>query len=141
MSDIKSFITQYERGTVHVTPSISYSLQDTINNSYRLYYGKFEEPEDSTGLKKIFFNIGWALFRTVFFASDIDTKDLQMRAKNPNSLPITYLLRLAVNHHLVVTHFSRFIDDVRNDMIAFGSAIIKVSKGKLNLVDLRNIIR
>lgn len=141
MSNIRQFIDEYERGTVQVTPSISYHLQDTINDAYRLYYGKFEEPTDSTGLKKIFFNIGWALYRTVFFASDIDTKDLQMRAKNPSSIPVTYLLRLAVNHHLAVTKFSRFIDDVRSYMIAFGSAMVKVAGGKLHMVDLRNIIR
>lgn len=141
MANIRHFITEYERGCVQVTPSISYNLQDVINTSYRLYAGKFEEPVDSTGLKKIFVNMGLAIHRSLFYASDIDTKDLQMRAANANSIPVTYLLRMAVNHHLKVTGFSRFIDDVRHDMIAFGSSVVKIVNGKLYHVDLRNIVR
>lgn len=141
MADIKNFITEYENGAVQVTPSISYNLRDVINTSYRLYFGKFQEPVDSTGLKKIFINMGLAIHRSLFYASDIDTKDLQIRAANANSVPVAYILRMAVNHHLRVTGFGKFIDDVRHDMIAFGSAVVKIVNGRLHLVDLRNIVR
>lgn len=138
---INSFIEQFQNGTTHVTDQVSYDLKDVIDEEYRLYNSKFEESTDNTGLEKIFFNISWILYRTVFFSSDIDQKDLQMRAQNRNAVAVVALLRMAVENYLTRTHFGKTMDDIRAYMIAFGTAITKIHNGKPMLVDLRNIIR
>lgn len=138
---VSDFISQFEFGKVDVTDEVSYNLKDVINENYRLYNSKFQEASDATGLEKIFFNIGWILYRTVFFSSDIDQKDLQMRSQNRNAVPVVALLRMAVENYLTRVHFGKTIDDIRAYMIAHGTAITKISNGEPKLVELKNIIR
>lgn len=138
---IRLFLDQFRNGKVDVTDDVSYNLSDVIEENYRLYNSKFQEANDQTGLEKIFFNIGWILYRTVFFSSDIDQKDLQMRAQNPNAVPVVGLLRMAVENYLTRLHFGKTIDDIRAYMIAHGTAITKVAHGEPKLVELKNITR
>jgi hypothetical protein len=138
---VTDFISQFEQGQVNVTDEVQYNLRDVIDENYRLYNSRFQESTDSTGLEKIFFNIGWILYRTVFFSSDIDQKDLQMRAQNPNAVPVVGLLRMAVENYLSRLHFGKTIDDIRAYMIAHGTAITKVAHGEPKLVELKNIVR
>lgn len=138
---VSDFISQFENGNVEVTDEVSYNIKDVIDENYRLYNSKFQETTDNTGLEKIFFNISWILYRTVFFSSDIDQKDLQMRATNNSSVPVVALLRMAVENYLSRIHFGKTIDDIRAYMIAFGTAITKVVDGQPKLVDLKNITR
>lgn len=138
---IQNFITQYERGTVQVSPDISYDTKDVINESYRLYNGKFQNKTDSGGLDKIMLNIAWIVYRTLFYGSDIDTKDAQMRSLNGRGTKILGLLRMATISHLNRTNFGEFIDDVRSDMAAFGSVLVKIVDGVPKTVDLRNVVR
>lgn len=137
---IREFIGQFENGQVNVTDKVEYNLKEIIEDNYRLYNSKYEEEEDGD-LEKIFFNIGWILYRTVFFSSDIDQKDLQMRATNQNAVPVVALLRMAVENYLTRLHFGKEIDDIRAYMIAHGTAITKVAHGRPRLVDLRRIVR
>lgn len=138
---INNFITEYERGTVQVSPDISYDTADVINESYRLYNGKFQNEKDSSGLEKVMLNIAWIVYRTLFYGSDIDTKDAQMRSLNGRGTKILGLLRMATISHLNRTGFGEFIDDVRSDMAAFGSVMVKMVDGMPKTVDLRNIVR
>lgn len=139
--NIQNFITQYERGTVQVSPDISYDTKDVINESYRLYNGKFQNKLDSGGLEKVMLNIAWIVYRTLFYGSDIDTKDAQMRSLNGRGTKILGLLRMATISHLNRTNFGEFIDDVRSDMAAFGSVLVKIVDGVPKTVDLRNVVR
>jgi len=138
---IKNYIQEYEQGLVEVAPGISYSTKDVINESYRLYNGKFEKEKDASGLKKIMINISWIVYRTLFYGSDIDTKDAQMRSLNGKGTKVLGLLRMATVSHLNRTGFGDFIDDVRSDLAAFGSVIVKIVDGVPYTVDLRNVIR
>lgn len=139
--DIKEFITQYEKGTVYVSPGVEYNLKDVLNASYRAFNGKFENGKDSTGFEKIFYNMGWVIYRTLFYASNIDTKDMNMRSTNGQGIPLIGLVRTAVHSHLNRTGFGRFLEDLRSDVCAFGCGMVKIVDGQLKMVDLRNIIR
>lgn len=138
---IKNFIQEYEDGKVQVSPEITYSTKEVINNSYRLYNGKFETDKDASGLEKVMLNISWIVYRTLFYGSDIDTKDAQMRSLNGKGVRILEMLRMATISHLNRTGFGDFIDDVRSDLAAFGSVIVKIVDGVPYTCDLRNIIR
>jgi len=137
---ILDFISVNREGLVTVTDDVTYEIRELIDELHRLYNSKFKSPMDGD-LEKIFFNIGWILYRTTFFSSDIDQKDLQMRATNQNAVPIVSILRMAVENYLTRIHFGKTIDDIRAYMIAYGTAITKVAHGEPKLVDLRRIIR
>jgi hypothetical protein len=138
---VSDFISRNSNGTVYITDKVSYNLKDIIEDNHRLYNSQYEQPLDNTGLEKIFFNIGWIMYRTVFYSSDIDQKDLQMRATNPNAVGGVALVRMAVENYLSRIHFGKTMDEIRAYMIAHGTAITKVAHGEPMLVDLRNVIR
>lgn len=136
----KQFVDEHGRGTVQVSEGISYSTKDVINESYRLYNGKHKTEKDSDGLQMIMINIAWIVYRTLFYGSDVDTKDAQIRSLNGKGTSILQMLRMAMISHLNRTGFGDFIDDVRSDLAAFGSVLIKIVDGLPKTVDLRNAV-
>lgn len=139
--EIKKFITEYENGTVKVTPQVSYNLKDVIDESYRLYNAKFETDTDNAGVRKIFYRMIWVIFRTIVMSSDIDLKDINIRSLNGKGIRTLALVKLAVHSHLLRTFFGKYIDKVMADMVWFGTSITKRFNGRVDSVDLRNIIR
>jgi len=136
----QQFISEYQNGTVQVSDDISYSTKDVINENYRIYNGKMKSGKDSDGLEMIMLNIAWIIYRTLFYGSDIDTKDAQVRSLNGRGIQIMPLLRMAIVSHLNRIGFNDFIDDVRSDMSAFGSVLIKIVDGVPKTVDLRKAV-
>ena len=137
---IRNFIDEHGNGTVQVSDDISYNTKDVINESYRLYNGKHKTEKDGDGLQMIMLNIAWIVYRTLFYGSDIDTKDAQVRSLNGRGTRLLQMLRMAIISHLNRTGFGDFIDDVRSDMAAFGSVLIKIVDGVPKTVDLRNAV-
>jgi len=137
---VSNFITEHKEGRVQVSSDISYSTKETINDIYRLYNGFFKVKTDSSGLEKVMLNIAWIVYRTLFYGSDVDTKDMQMRSLNGYGTKILSILRMATVSHLNRSGFGDFIDDVRSDLAVFGSVLIKIVDGKPTTVDLRNAV-
>jgi len=136
----QQFISEHEKGTVQVSKDIRYDTKDVVDESYRLYNNRPKQEEDETGLKVILLNIAWIVYRTLFYGSDIGTKDAQVRSLNGRGVKILPILRMSIVSHLNRTGFGDFIDDLRSDMAAFGSVLIKIVDGVPKTVDLRNAV-
>ena len=140
MANINDFIAYNEDMNVEVSPGVSYSLRDIINESYRLYNAKFESEDSSKGFQRIFYRMIWIIYRTIIMSSDIDTKDMNMRSLNGQGINTLALLKLAIRSHLNHTFFGRYLDKVLMELVWFGSSITKRVDGRVETVDLRNYI-
>lgn len=138
--NIKNFISEYEDMTVTVSPGVSYSLRNVIDENYRLFNAKFEKPKDSSGLEKVFYRMIWVIWRTIIMSSDIDLKDMNIKSLNGKGIRTLALFKLAIRSHLMRTFFGNFIDEVMGGMVWFGSDLTKRFDGKLARVDLRNYV-
>jgi hypothetical protein len=138
--NIKDFISDYSSETVNVSPGVSYDQRDIINESYRLYNGKFEQEVDETGFRRIFYRMIWVIFRTIIMSSDIDLKDMNMKSLNGNGIKTLALFKLAIRSHLLRTFFGKYVDKVMSEMVWFGTSITKRVDGRVETVDLRNYI-
>lgn len=138
---IADYIGYYADGNVEVSPGVSYNLTDIINKSHRLYHAKFESATSEGNFDPIFYRIAWVVHRTIVMSSDIDLKDLNMYAMNPNAIPLIGLTKMGVRSHLLRTYFGKFVDKVLNEMSWFGTCITKRVNGTVRTVDLRNIVR
>jgi len=138
---IQEYITEYKDGNVEVSPGVSYSITDVINESHRLFHSKYKGVEESSGFEELFYRIIWIVHNSIVRGSDIDLKDLNMRATNSMSIPIVGLMKLSVRSHLLRTNFGKFVDRVLNEMSWFGSVVTKRVNGSVRVVDLRNIVR
>lgn len=137
--EIKNFITDNEQMNVTVTDGVQYSLRTVINDAYRTFNGKFENPKDNN-FEKIFYRMIWVIYRTIIMSSDVDLKDVNIRSLNGQGLKSLALLKLGVRSHLMRTGFGKLIDSIMESIVWFGSAITKRVDGKVYLVDLRNYI-
>jgi hypothetical protein len=136
-----SFITQYKDGEVQVSPGVTYSITEIIEQAHRNYNSKYVVPNDASGLERIFYNITWVVYRTIIMGSNVDLKDINFRSINGAKLLILNLLKMAVRSHLLRTYFGSYIDKVMGEFVWFGTSITKRVDGSVYTVDLRNIIR
>lgn len=138
---IGDYIARYKEGIVEVSPGVLYSLRHIVDESYRLYHARFDDDGDESGFKKIFYRIAFIVHNSIVRGSDIDLKDLGMKAMNIMSVPIVGIMKMAVRSHLLRTYFGTFVDKVLNEMSWFGTIISKRVNGSVYTVDLRNIVR
>jgi hypothetical protein len=143
MKDIKTFIIDNAFGDVVVNQHIRYKQSEIIDNIQAAIAGRFRggDYEDDGKTKKYYFNIGWILSRSAFYASDIDTKDMNIRGLSSEGMRMALVLRPAIQTHLRLTHFGRIIEEARWKLISEGHVILKIVDGEVFTVDLRNMIR
>jgi hypothetical protein len=140
-SEIEQFIADNENMDVEVSPGVSYSLRDIINNNYRLFNAQFQSGEyEENGFKRIFMRKMWVVYRTLIQGSDLDLKNLNVRSTNGIKQRLTGLMRQMFVSHLSRNFFGEYVDDNLAFMCWHGSSITKRVDGKLDLVDLRNYI-
>lgn len=140
MMSIQKFISEYEDMEVTASSGVTYSLRQVIDESYRLYHGKFINPKDTGSLEKVFYRMIWVVYRTIIMSSDIDMKDMNIKSLNGKGIRTLGLFKLAIRSHLLRTFFGKYIDQVMSGMVWFGSDLTKRVDGKLARVDLRNYI-
>lgn len=136
--NFRMFITSYENGELQLTSKIKYKIRDVIEENERMFHGKFTNPKDGN-FTKIFYNIGYIIFRTIYQNTDIDTKDIQMRSTNGQGIQVIALLRLAIQSYLHRIKFGTFLNDLRY-FIKDGTTHVKIVDGKPSIVSPLNII-
>ena len=140
-TELQNFIDKYEDMRVEVSPGISYSLRNIINESYRLLNAQFQKnPEESDGFVNVFTRKMWVVYRTLIQGADIDTKDAKVSSSIVSKQFILNMLKMVFHSHMNRTFFGEFIDKVKEEMAWFGSSIVKRYNGTVGTVDLRNYI-
>lgn len=141
MANLNLFLSDYQNGNVKITEDISYSIYDVLKSNRRLYHGMFKEPNEPSGFKKLFFRIGYIVYDTIYRNTDIDTKDINLKNTNNRAIPIVGMLGGAVRSHLIRTGFGDFVNELRQVGLADGSCLVKMVNGKLEIVDLLNVVK
>lgn len=139
--ELQHFIDKNEEMLVQVSPGISYSLRNIINESYRLLNAQFQNnPEESDGFLNVFTRKMWVVYRTLIQGADIDTKDAKVSSSIVAKQFILDMLKMVFHSHMKRTFFGEFIDKVKEEMAWFGTCIVKRYDGTVGTVDLRNYI-
>lgn len=139
--DFTTFVNRYAQGFVQISPTVSYNLQDIIFKNIQYFNRQFEEPFYADGTKKLFYPLSYIMARTLFENTDIDTKDINLRAENPASIDVTAIVKPAVRQHLKDYDFGETLNHMRQYLINMGHIIVKEVNGESRIVDLRNIVR
>lgn len=141
MANLKLFLSEYQNGNVKITEDISYSIYDVLKMNRRLYHAVFKDPNEPSGFKKLFIRVGYIVFDTLYRNTDIDTKDVNLKNTNNRAIPVVGMLAGAVRSHLIQTGFGEFINEVRQVGLSDGSCLVKYVNGKLEQVDLLNVVK
>ena len=144
--------TQWETAFAYVTEKVAFNMRSVIRQCRKNYWGVFDQELDlTTGRAKIWEHLTKTFVDYVIAAYDLDTKDINFRAKSPDSEAITAVVRSITKNALDDMDFGEQLDlmlrqlaidgtvvwettDKENEGSAFGGD----GKIKIKLVDLLN---
>jgi hypothetical protein len=123
--------TDYISGTTHISEFVDVSLYDDINKIEAYLHSKFESGDkDSLERDKPFFNIVLAARNIWFRATDIDRKNIRIKATKVKDTIKAFLATVHLQHYLRKSNFGQFLNDWGLTLASYGSAVVKfVEKG------------
>jgi len=139
--------SQWEDCLAFVTDKVAFDIRNLIRTLRKNYYGIFDEEHDqATGAKKTWIPLTESTVESIVKNIDLDTKDINFRAKKFKAIGLTAFLRNAVKAKLDQMYFGEYLDDLARTMAIDGTAVWKTyvtnEDGKktvrIQLVDLLN---
>lgn len=111
---------------------VSTSMREDIDRTYAYLHSKHISGEtDHLGREKPFFNIVLAVRNIWFRATDIDCKDVKVRADKSSNEIAAFLTTLKLQEWMKKNNFAKFLNDWGLSLATHGSAIVEfVEKGK-----------
>jgi len=142
---LKDEISEWKQGLSFVTDNVVYDGLAAVKKARKNYFGIFDEERDpQTNRKKIFIPFTEWTCETVLKNIDIDTKDIEVKAKHPDSYKVAQIFRYVLRYYLNKIHFGKKLNDLLRSTVIDGTAFLKVWKEngelKLRVVDRLNMI-
>lgn len=135
----------WDDAVCYVTDKVGFRMRELIKICRKNYWGVFDSPKDAvTGLDKIFIGLPMATVEDIVKNIDVDTKDINFRAKHPSAGGITELTRGVVLDKLDKMYFGEILDEMERQLAIDGTVVWKTwEEGKGNMrretVELLNI--
>lgn len=116
---------------VAVTDKVFFRMKNLIKEMRKNYWGIYNEPKDpTTGRNKIWIPLTESTVEGVVKNIDLDTKDINFRAKNPSSIGLTHIIRSATKNELDEMGFGQLLDISERQMAIDGTLIWKTWEEK-----------
>jgi len=142
--------SSWETATAFITDKVAFNMRNLIRQLRKNYWGVFDQPNDPiTGKKKTWVPLTESMVESVVKNIDLDTKDINFRAKNPSAIGLTRCVRSIVKNYLDRMDFGEHLDMFERNLAIDGTAVWKTLErkdeetGKVELqilpVDLLNI--
>lgn len=131
---VKSEINANKNALINITPKIQIQMRDAIEQFRKNYYGVFDNPIDPvTGRDLIFIPLTEYIVESVVSKIDLDTKDAQFRAKNPNGRAFTELVKSIVYDYFDEIYLGEHLDVMERGLAIDGTQVWKTYEhnGKL----------
>lgn len=143
--------TQWETAFAYITEKVAFNMRQVIRQCRKNYWGIFDQPLDpTTGREKLWEHLTKTFVDYVVTAYDLDTKDVTFRAKSPNAIPLTSVVRSIVKNKLEEVNFGEQLD-LALRQLAIDGTVVWIEKTdddqvgfsgldalKIRLVDLLN---
>lgn len=147
---IKDKMELWERGNVQITEGLTFNAHQTIKKIIFYTESKYESGQrDRRGKLKPFFNIVNFRVNVATRATDLDTKDIQIVADEPQFMPMSFLLQKEVYNWMKDSNFAQTLNEMGQTRAKFGGVLVKrcieqeEGQGEeleLEVVDWRNVI-
>lgn len=144
---VSSEYNQWRDATAFVTPKIAFNIRVLLETLRKNYYGIFDEPNDpGTGQKKIWIPLTESVVDSIVKNIDLDSKDINIRAKVPRAVGLSSFVRSLVKNELEEIQFGEMLDEMERFLCVDGTVVWKTyivnnDKGKeikVKRVDLLN---
>ncbi len=119
-------VNEWQDATAFVTESIAFNMRNMIKTFRKNYFGIFDKPFDSaTGKKKIWVPLTESTVDAVRKNIDLDTKDINLRAKRREAIGLTEFVRNVVRSRLDQMFFGEKLDQLITNGSIDGTAVWK----------------
>jgi len=137
--------SNWQEGTVFITPKVAFDMKKVVEKCRKNYFGIFNQQNDPfTQREKIFIPLTEWTVETVLKNIDIDTKDIQAKAKNPAAYKIASIFRYVLRKKMDDINFGKTINKLIRRVCIDGTGFLKIYKtnGKLQIdvVDRLNLL-
>lgn len=139
----------WETTVAFVTDKVAFNMKNLIRQLRKNWWGVFDEPIDpQSGRKKIWVPLSESIGETVVKNIDLDTKDVNFRAKKPSAVKLTALVRSIVRNYLDEMRFGEKLDELETILARDGTCVWKTIEKKdengkyctdIRIVDLLNV--
>jgi len=147
---VKDKMELWERGSVQITEGLTFNAHQTIKKIIYYTESKYESGQkDRRGKLKPFFNIVNFRVNVATRATDLDTKDIQIVADEPQFMPMSFLLQKEVYNWMKDANFAKTLNEIGATRAKFGGVLVKKcleqeegeeEELELEVVDWRNVI-
>ncbi len=118
--------SNWEDAICYVTEDVGFKMRAMIRTFRKNYWGVFDSPTDpNTGLDKFWFHLAMKTVEDIVKNIDIDSKDVNYRAKNPDGQEITEVVRAWVKEWLDKNYFGETLDETERQACIDGTVVWK----------------
>lgn len=118
--------TNWEEAISFITPKVAFRMREMIRILRKNYWGVFDNPIDkNTSREKIWIGAIMATIETWTKNIDLDTKDINFRARTPDGVELTEVTRLAVKDVLDRMYFGETLDADERQVLIDGTIVWK----------------
>ncbi len=125
INHIQQHITKHEDGEFFVTDKHSINMRVMWDTVRKNFYGLFDKSEDRFGAQKIFYPITefmvWENMKNI----DVDTKDINMRARHPKNIAEVEAQRYIVKDWMLQNQFGEQLNEWLTPFVLDGHLIVK----------------
>lgn len=139
---VKREKTEWEDAPAYVTEQVFFNMREVIRQCRKNYWGVFDEPTDKvSGREKIWHHLTKSFVDYKVKNRDLDTKDINFRAKHPSAIPESMIIRSIVKNSLDEIFFGETLDITQRQLEIDGTAVWMTEEDefKPRLIDLLNI--
>lgn len=145
ISIVKKEIALWGTATCFITPRVVFNMRRLIEVLRKNYYGVFDQPKDEvTGMDKVWYPLTEIMVEAVLDNIDLDTKDIDFRARNPKGAAFTDVVRAKVRRDLETMAFGETLDFSTRQVAIDGTVVWKTQttdgkKVRISQPDLLNV--
>ena len=125
----------YITGITTISKYVQFDMWENINKIEAYLNSKHVSGEsDSLGREKPFFDIGTAACNIWYRATDIDRKDIRIKATKSSDIFLAFLATIHLQDYMRNDNFGVFLNDWGLSLARYGSSVLKFieSEGKLH---------
>jgi hypothetical protein len=118
--------TDYKAGNTTISRYVTFDLKDNIETIEAYLNSKHTSGEtDSLGRDKPFFNIVTASTNIWYRATDVDRKNIKIKATNKSNYITSFLANAKLSEFMKRSYFGSYLNDWGRVLARYGSAITK----------------
>lgn len=142
---VKSEKEAWDNGTVWVTDKVAFEMKKVVKKARKNYFGIFDQEDDPvTGRKKLFIPLTEWTVENMLKNIDIDTRDVNIKAKNDKGFKVARIAKYVLRHFLEDIGFGKLLNAILRNTTIDGTCFVKTWKEgkelKTRLIDRLNMI-